>query len=117
MVLFQIAIEALTNSRISANVPCPFYGTYKIKFLNYSLGWTTQPNILIRVNSQALLGNYAGGQLIVASNPTQYVVFNTSKYEFIATLNGFIDVDLTSLAAAVPANFKNAFFSFDIEPI
>lgn len=117
MVLFQIAIEAYTNGRISARVPCQFYGMYKVKFLNYALTWNTQPNVLLRVNSQALQGNYTGGQIIIGSNPTQYIVFNTSKYEFICSLNGYIDVDITQLNGDIPANFKNVYFSFDFEPI
>ncbi len=117
MVLFQIAIESLTNNRISANVPCQFYGLYKIKFLNYAITWNAQPNVLLRVNSQALTGNYTGAQIILSSNPTTYIVFNASKYEFTATLNGFIDIDITQLNGTVPANFRNLYFSFDIEPI
>lgn len=117
MVLFQIAIDGLTNGRISANVPCPFYGRYKIKFLNYAMTWNTQPNVLLRLNSQALIGNYAGGQIVIGSNPTQYVVFNTSRYEFEAVLNGYIDIDVTLLNGNIPGNFKNCYFSFDFEPI
>jgi hypothetical protein len=115
MVLFQIAIESYTNGRISANVPCPFYGSYKVKFLNYSFTWNTQPNVLLRINSQSLIGNYAGGQIIVGSNPTQYVVFNTSRYEFEVTLNGYIDIDITQINGNIPPNFRNCYFSFDLE--
>jgi len=117
MVLFQIAISGLTNGRIIAYLPCQFYGLYKIKFLNYAISWNTQPNVLLRLNSQALIGNYLRGQIIVGSNPTQYVVFNTSRYEFEATLNGYIDIDITQLDGTVPSNFRNAYFSFDFEPI
>jgi hypothetical protein len=117
MVLFQIAIDGYTNSRISANVPCQFYGHYKVKFLNYAMTWNTQPNVLLRLNSQALIGNYAGGQIILGSNPTQYVVFNTSRYEFEIDLNGYVDLDITQINETVPANFRNAYFSFDFEKL
>ena len=117
MVLFQIAIEGYTNGNIIANVPCQFYGRYKIKFLNYSMTWNTQPTVLLRMNSRALSGNYAGGQIIIGSNPSQYVVFNTSRYEFTAELNGYIDIDIKQLNGDIPANFRNAYFSFDLEPL
>ena len=117
MVLFQVAIDGYTNGRISVNVPCQFYGLYKIKFLNYALAWNSQPNVLLRMNSQAFAGNYAGGQIIIGSNPTQYVVFNTSRYEFTATLNGYVDLDITQLNGDIPANYKNGYFSFDLEKL
>ena len=34
MVLFQVPIPGLTSTKIVANIPCPFYGTYKVTFLN-----------------------------------------------------------------------------------
>jgi hypothetical protein len=117
MVLFQIAIDSYTGGRITANVPCQFYGRYKIKFLNYAFAWNTQPNALLRLNSKALIGNYTGGQIIVGSNPTQYVVFNTSRYEFEAELNGYVDIDVTLINGDIPANFRNCYFSFDFEKI
>jgi hypothetical protein len=120
MVLFQVPITGLTNSRISANVPCPFYGKYRVKFLNYAFTYSpTNPNILLKINSNAFWGNYAGGQLIVGSNPAQYVVFNTSKYEFESELNGYIDLDITALTNnTVPStSFLNCYFSFDFEKI
>lgn len=117
MVLFQIAIDGYTNGRISAYVPCQYYGKCKIKFLNYAMTWDTQPNVLLRVNSQALIGNYAGSQIVVGSNPTQYVVFNTSRYEFEAVLNGYIDIDIAQLNGNIPQNFRNCYFSFDIQKI
>ena len=119
MVLFQIPIIGYTTAgKISTVLPCPFYGQYKVRFLNYAIAWNTQPNTLLRVNSQALWGNYAGGQIIVGSNPQQYVVFNTHKYEFEShSLNGFIDIDITLLNGDSPANFMNAYLSFDFEKI
>lgn len=118
MVLFQVAITGLTNGRISANVPCQFYGRYKVKFLNYAFTFTANPNILLKINSTAFWGNYTGGQLIVGSNPSQYVVFNTSRYEFEAELNGYVDLDITELSNnSVPANFSNCYFSFDFEKV
>jgi hypothetical protein len=69
----------------------------------------------LRLNSQALVGNYAGGQIIIGSNPTQNVVFNTSRYEFEVDLNGFVDIDITQINGNIPANFRNCYFSFDFE--
>lgn len=118
MVLFQVPIIAYTGGRIIANVPCPFYGKYRVKFLNYAFTFTTNPNVLLKVNSQAFWGNYTGGQIIVGSNPAQYVVFNTSRYEFEADLNGYVDLDITALSDnSVPSNFSNCYFSFDFEKV
>ena len=114
MVLVQIPIEGYTGGRISANIPVPYQGRYKVKFLNYTNTWSTNPLCLLRLNSQNLCGDYRGGQLIESSNPDDVVEFNSMKNEFVATLTGYIDLDVTRIDGVVPANFTNAVFSFDL---
>jgi len=115
MVLVQIPIEGYTSGRISANLAVPFIGKYRVKFLNYTQTWSNNPLCLLRVNSQNLWGDYRGGQLIVSSNPDDVVVFNSMKYEFVTTLTGYIDIDVTRLDGIVPSDFSNAVFSFDLQ--
>lgn len=117
MVLVQIPIEGYTSGRISAKIPVPYYGMYKVKFLNYTMTFSTNPLALLRVNSENLWGNYNGGQLIVSSNPDDVVVFNTMKYEFTTNLTGYIDLDITRTNGTVPANFTNSIFSFDLSQL
>jgi len=114
MVLVQIPIEGYTGGRITATIPVPYQGRYKVKFLNYTSTWSSNPLCLLRVNSQNLWGDYRGGQLIVSSNPDDVVVFNSMKYEFSTHLTGYIDLDITRTDGIVPANFSNAVFSFDL---
>jgi hypothetical protein len=115
MVLVQIPIEGYTSGRITATLPVPYYGRYKVKFLNYTTTWYSNPLCLLKVNSQNLWGDYRGGQLIVSSNPFDVVVFNSIKYEFSTHLTGYIDLDITRTDNTVPANFSNAVFSFDLQ--
>lgn len=115
MVLVQIPIEGYTGGRIYANVAVPYHGRYKVKFLNYTSTWSTNPLCLLRLNSQNLSGDYRGGQLIVSSNPDDVVVFNTMKYEFSTHLTGYIDIDITRTDGTIPSNFTNAVFSFDLQ--
>ena len=115
MVLVQIHIEGYTNGRIAATVAVPYQGRYKVKFLNYTNTWSSNPLALLKVNSQNLWGDYRGGQLIVSSNPNDVVVFNSMKYEFTTHLTGYIDLDITRTDGTVPANFFNAVFSFDLQ--
>lgn len=116
MVLVQIPIEGYdADGRVRANIPVPFYGRYRVKFLNYTMTFSTNPLALLRVNSQNLWGDYRGGQLVVSSNPNDVVVFNAMKYEFVTTLTGFIDLDITRTNGTIPANFSNAVFSFDLQ--
>lgn len=115
MVLVQIPIEGYTGGRISASVAVPYQGRYKVKFLNYTQTWSTNPLCLLKVNSQNLWGDYRGGQLIVSSNPDDVVVFNSMKYEFTTHLTGYIDIDITRTDGTVPSNFTNAVFSFDFQ--
>ena len=117
MVLVQIPIEGYTNGRISATIPVPYQGRYKVKFLNYTNTWGSNPLCLLRVNSQNLWGDYRGGQLIVSSNPDDVVVFNSMKYEFTTHLTGYIDLDITRTDGTVPSNFTNAVFSFDLSQL
>lgn len=114
MVLVQIPIDGYTNGRIASTISIPFYGRYKVKFLNYTSTWSSNPNALVRVNSQNLWGNFNGGQLIVSTQPDDVVVYNTTRYEFSTNLTGYIDLDITLINGAVPSNFSNALFSFDI---
>lgn len=116
MVLVQIAIEGYdSNGKITANAPVYFYGRYKVKFLNYTSTWSTNPLSLLKINSNNLWGDYRGGQLIISSNPDDVVVFNSMKYEFTTNLTGYIDIDITRTDGTVPANFTNAVFSFDLQ--
>lgn len=115
MVLIQIPIEAYTGGRISSRIATHFYGRYKVKFLNYTSTWSSNPLCLLKVNSENLWGDYRGGQLIVSSNPDDVVVFNSMKYEFTTNLTGYIDIDITRTDGTVPANFTNAVFSFDLQ--
>lgn len=115
MVLVQIPIEGYTGGRITATIPVPYQGRYKVKFLNYTSTWSSNPLCLLKVNSQNLWGDYRGGQLIVSSNPNDVVVFNSIKYEFTTHLTGYIDLDITRTDNTVPANFSNAVFSFDLQ--
>lgn len=115
MVLVQIPIEGYTGGRISASVAVPYQGRYKVKFLNYTMTFSSNPLALLKVNSQNLWGDYRGGQLIVSSNPDDVVVFNSMKYEFTTHLTGYIDLDITRTNGTVPSNFTNAVFSFDFQ--
>lgn len=115
MVLVQIPIVGYTGGRISATIPVPYYGKYRVKFLNYTMTFSTNPLALLRVNSQNLWGDYRGGQLIVSSNPDDVVVFNSMKYEFTTNLTGYIDIDITRTDGTIPSNFTNALFSFDLQ--
>jgi len=118
MVLVQIPITSYTNGRLVANVPCNLQGRYNVKFLNYMVHWTTNPNILLRVNSQDLFGNFAGGQLLVGSNSSNYSVFHSDGLEFICDkINGSIDLELTALDGSTPADLMYAIFCFDFEKI
>ena len=118
MVLFQVPISGLTNAKIVANIPCPFYGTYKVTFLNFELTWSTNPNVVLRLNSNALITNFNGGQIFIGSNAANYVVLSTTPFEFISpNLSGYIDIEVTSLTGTTPANFTNALFSFNFEKI
>lgn len=114
MVLVQIPIEGYdADGRIKSTLPVPYQGRYKVKFLNYTMTFSTDPLALLKVNSQNLWGDYRGGQLIVSSNPDDVVVFNSMKYEFTTTLTGYIDLDITRTNGTIPSNFTNAVFSFD----
>ena len=83
MVLFQVPIPGLTSIKIVANLPCPLYGTYKVTFLNFEITWSTNPNIALRLNSNALTTNFNGGQILIGSNAANYVILSTSAFEFI----------------------------------
>lgn len=117
MVLFQVAINGYdADGRIRVKVPCPNYGRHRVRFLNYGIGWTTtNPLILMKVVSENLYGEYVGGQLIITSEPRAVVVLNTSKYEFSCNLSGYVDIELININETIPANFKNAYFSFDLQ--
>lgn len=115
MVLVQVPIEGYNSGRITASLPVPYYGRYKVKFLNYTSTWSSNPLCLLKLNSQNLWGDYRGGQLIVSSNPDDVVVFNSMKYEFTTNLTGYIDIDITRTDGTVPANFTNAVFSLDFQ--
>ena len=118
MVLFQVPIPGLTNSKIVANLPCPFYGTYKVAFLNFEITWSTNPNVVLRLNSNALTKIFNGGQILIGGNAANYVILSTSPFEFICPyLNGYIDMSITALDGSTPANFTNAYFSFDFVKI
>lgn len=119
MVLLQVVIDGVdANSKIRSVVPCPFNGRYKVKYLSYELVWSNNPNILLRVNSQDLLGNFVGGQLIVGSNTGVVRNMDTSKFEFICDkLNGSVDLELTDLDGTTPAGFSYGIFNFDFEKI
>lgn len=114
MVLVQIPIVGYTGGRITATIPVPYYGKYRVKFLNYTMTYSSSTLFLLKVNSQNLWGDYNGGQLIVSSNPDDVVVFNSMKYEFVTNLTGYIDIDITRTDGVIPSNFTNALFSFDL---
>lgn len=117
--LLQVIITGYdANGRLTAVVPCQFYGRHKVKFLSYDLRWTTQPNILVRLNSQDLLADFNGSQLIVGSNTANVTNMDSSKFEFVADrLNGMLDLEITALDGSVPANLSYAIFNFDFDRI
>lgn len=117
--LIQVVISGYdANGRLTTVVPCQFYGRHKVKFLSYDLRWITQPNVLLRLNSQDLLADFYGSQLIVGSNTGNITNMDTSKFEFSCDrLNGLLDLDITQLDGTVPANFTYGIFNFDLEKI
>jgi hypothetical protein len=118
MVLVQVPITSYTDGRLTASIPCNLQGRYNVKFLSYMLHWTTNPNLLIRVNSQDLFGNFVGGQLLVGSNSSNYSVFHSNGLEFVCDkINGSIDIELTDLNGATPADLLYGIFYFDFEKI
>ena len=117
--LLQVTITGYdANGRLTAVVPCQFYGRHKVKFLSYDLRWSTQPNVLLRLNSQDLLADFVGSQLIVGSNTGNITNMDTSKFEFVADrLNGLLDLEITQLDGTTPANLTYAIFNFDLEKV
>jgi len=117
MVLVQIPISGYNiDGTISMVMPCNLNGRYNVNFIGYIMHWTTNPNILLRVNSQSLNGNFVGNQLIVASQNTNSI-FN-SGFNFICDkVNGQIDLKLTALDGTIPLNFVYSIFYFDFEKI
>jgi hypothetical protein len=124
MVLLQIPIygyindaNSIMNTHVYTSISVPFFGNYKIKFLGYSIGFSTFPSNILRIDSINLFTNAIPSKLYIGSNPANSVLLS-NDLEFISNLNGVIDIDiLNANDGSIPANFQYCLLNLNLEKI